>query len=206
MSRVPNDRYGSNSSLQPMSDLGHPRADSPDRPPTTGRNYLHPQQIISSQSRKLYADITPPTTERRSGDVYRGGASVYSEEFNFDQRVVERSQRRTEALDMRAAGKPYREIAKHFDVSVSTVHDWTVRALAELPWQSAEAVLKMELRRLDTLQASYWDKAVSGDLPSANWTVLKTWSIGGISDSIGLDGFGAKACGGRQAFSISMIG
>jgi hypothetical protein len=26
-----------------------------------------------------------------------------------------------------------------------------------------------------------------------SWTVLKTWSIGGISDSIGLDGFGAKA-------------
>src|SRR6516165_5168022 len=36
----------------------YPRADSPDRPPTTGRNYLQPQQIISSQSRKLHADIT----------------------------------------------------------------------------------------------------------------------------------------------------
>jgi hypothetical protein len=40
----------------------------------------------------------------------------------------------------------------------------------------------------------------------AIWTVLKTQSIGGISDSIGLDGFGAKACGGSQGFSISMIG
>jgi hypothetical protein len=40
----------------------------------------------------------------------------------------------------------------------------------------------------------------------AIWTVLKTWSIGSISDSIGLDGFGAKACGGSQGFSISMIG
>ncbi len=38
------------------------------------------------------------------------------------------------------------------------------------------------------------------------WTVLKTWSIGSISDSIGLDGFGAKACGASQGFSISMIG
>jgi hypothetical protein len=38
------------------------------------------------------------------------------------------------------------------------------------------------------------------------WTVLKTWSIGGISDSIGLNGFGAKACGDSQGFSISMIG
>jgi len=38
------------------------------------------------------------------------------------------------------------------------------------------------------------------------WTVLKTWQIGSFSDSIGLDGFGAKACGGSQGFSISMIG
>jgi hypothetical protein len=30
------------------------------------------------------------------------------------------------------------------------------------------------------------------------WTVLKIWSIGSISDSTGLDGFGAKACGGSQ--------
>jgi integrase len=35
---------------------------------------------------------------------------------------------------------------------------------------------------------------------------LKTWQIGSISDSIGLDGFGAKACGGSQGFSTSMIG
>ena len=40
----------------------------------------------------------------------------------------------------------------------------------------------------------------------ALWTVLKTWSIGSISDSIRLDGFGAKACGDSQGFSISMIG
>ena len=33
-----------------------------------------------------------------------------------------------------------------------------------------------------------------------SWTVLKTWSIGSISDSIGLDGFGAKACGGQPGF------
>jgi hypothetical protein len=47
---------------------------------------------------------------------------------------------------------------------------------------------------------------LESDWCSTIWTVLKTWSIGGISDSIGLDGFGAKACGGSQAFSISMIG
>src|SRR6516164_10325586 len=31
--------------------------------------------------------------------------------------------------------------------------------------------------------------------PTTRWTVLKTRSIGSISDSIRLDGFGAKACG-----------
>ena len=38
--------------------IPYPRADFPDRPLATGRNYLQPQQIISSQSRKLPADIT----------------------------------------------------------------------------------------------------------------------------------------------------
>jgi hypothetical protein len=32
-----------------MGQSAYPRADSPDRPPTTGRNYLQLQQIISSQ-------------------------------------------------------------------------------------------------------------------------------------------------------------
>src|SRR5262249_46059852 len=50
--------------------------------------------------------------------------------------------------------------------------------------------------------AWFGSRKSSGD----RWTVLKTWPIGRISDSIGLDGFGAKACGGSQGFSISMIG
>jgi Ca2+-binding RTX toxin-like protein len=33
-----------------------------------------------------------------------------------------------------------------------------------------------------------------------SWTVLKTWSIGSISDSIGLDGFGAKHAGAARVF------
>ena len=44
------------------------------------------------------------------------------------------------------------------------------------------------------------------DIGKNTWTVLKTWSIASISDSIRLDGFGAKACGDSQGFSISMIG
>jgi hypothetical protein len=84
---------------------------------------------------------------------------------------IDRAERRNQALDMRAAGKPFRVIADHFGVSLSTVHDWVVRALTDLPKQNAEAVLKMELRRLETLQASYWDKAVGGDLPAANFVL-----------------------------------
>jgi hypothetical protein len=41
------------------------------------------------------------------------------------------------------------------------------------------------------------------EVVQAKLAVLKTWSIGSISDSIGLDGFGAKTCGGSQGFSIS---
>ena len=33
-----------------------------------------------------------------------------------------------------------------------------------------------------------------------SWTVLKTWSIGSISDSIGLDGFRSKSMRGQPGF------
>jgi hypothetical protein len=44
------------------------------------------------------------------------------------------------------------------------------------------------------------------ELSLTSWTVLKTWQIGSFSDFIGLGVFGAKACGGSQGYSISMIG
>src|SRR5262249_29406895 len=44
------------------------------------------------------------------------------------------------------------------------------------------------------------------DAKPGSWTVLKTWSIGRFLIPSGLDGFGAKACGDSQGFSISMIG
>jgi hypothetical protein len=53
---------------------------------------------------------------------------------------------------------------------------------------------------------TFHDKGDSGQTVERSWTVLKTWSIGSISDSMGLDGFGAKACGGSRGFSISIIG
>ena len=34
----------------------------------------------------------------------------------------------------------------------------------------------------------------------------KNLQIGGVSDSIGLDGFGAQACGAKRGFSMSIIG
>ena len=61
--------------------------------------------------------------------------------------------------------------------------------------RTATAELRICERHLETLR-----------FRMSCWTVLKTWSIGSISDSIGLDGFGAKACGGSQGFSTSMIG
>jgi hypothetical protein len=38
------------------------------------------------------------------------------------------------------------------------------------------------------------------EVVQAKLAVLKTWSIGSISDSIGLDGFGAKAWGAARVF------
>ena len=64
--------------LLQSSGCAYPRSDSPDRPPTTGRNYLQPQQIISSQSRKLHADITelPQPLEVPAGPAPSHGFAI----------------------------------------------------------------------------------------------------------------------------------
>jgi hypothetical protein len=68
-------------------------------------------------------------------------------------------------------------------------------------------VVRISLGTFDADKAAIVEaKLMQSKATLESWTVLKTWSIGSISDSIGLDGFGAKACGGSQGFSTSMIG
>ena len=69
----------------------------------------------------------------------------------------------TEALRMRSSGLGYRAIARAQGVDISTAHRRVSRALGEIPRAVAEEYRLIELDRLDALQVSVWDKALSGD-------------------------------------------
>lgn len=69
------------------------------------------------------------------------------------------------ALDLRLTGMSYRAIAEALGVSDhSTIAQRVAIALKAIVKEPAEAVLKMELERLDVLQHGLWEKAREGDL------------------------------------------
>lgn len=64
------------------------------------------------------------------------------------------------ALDLRSAGKTYRDIAQILGISVSAAHNLVSRGMDRLIAkceEKAEMVRSMELDRLDKLQSAVWD-------------------------------------------------
>ena len=79
--------------------------------------------------------------------------------------AIKLRQRRSAALDYRLQGHSYHRIAKAMNCHPSTAHDYVVRAMKEIiPREKAEAVLEMELERLNTMQAGIYSSAVAGDV------------------------------------------
>lgn len=71
------------------------------------------------------------------------------------------------ALDLRSAGKTYRDIAQILGISVSAAHNLVSRGMDRLIAkceEKAEMVRSMELDRLDKLQSAVWDAATTGDI------------------------------------------
>lgn len=62
---------------------------------------------------------------------------------------VVNQERRDKALALRRSGATYAQIAKELDCSRSTANELFHQALAAIPKENAEAVLKLELERLD---------------------------------------------------------
>jgi hypothetical protein len=76
-------------------------------------------------------------------------------------------QRRATALDYRLQGHAYHRIAKALGCHPSTAHDYVVKALRDIiPREKAEAVLHLEMARLDAMQSAIFTNAASGDIPS----------------------------------------
>jgi hypothetical protein len=100
-------------------------------------------------------------TGNKRGAISRPNTSYTS------PRAIKQRQRQATALDYRLQGHAYHAIAKHMNCDPSTVHDLVVKALANMvPREKAEAVLHLELTRLDAMEAAVFRNAAEGDIPS----------------------------------------
>jgi hypothetical protein len=82
-------------------------------------------------------------------------------------------QRRAAALDYRLQGHPFWRIGRALNCHSSTAQSYVIRAMKDLlPVEKREAVLQMELQRLDMMQASIYRNAEDGDI-HAQEAVLK---------------------------------
>jgi hypothetical protein len=81
--------------------------------------------------------------------------------------AIKLQQRRAAALDYRLQGRAYYWIAKTLGCHPSTAHDYVVKALRDtIPREKAEAVLRLEMARLDAMQGAIFANAANGDIPS----------------------------------------
>jgi DNA-binding Lrp family transcriptional regulator len=69
-------------------------------------------------------------------------------------RTIETAERDAEAARLRSRSMSYRAIAKQLGVSVSTAHAMVDRALAEVVREAGEAVVALELEKLDRDEAA----------------------------------------------------
>jgi hypothetical protein len=86
---------------------------------------------------------------------------------------IHRRKRIAEALQYREQGYSFAEIAAQMRISASVAHNMVVEGMSLITAERAENVLKMELARLDSLEAAHFQNAVEyGDL-AATYAVLR---------------------------------
>jgi hypothetical protein len=96
---------------------------------------------------------------------------------NAPCRVVA-AQRRQQAVQLRAEGATYKQIASEVGISYQRAHQLVGQAMAEVRADTvadAAALRDRELAKLDALEAGIWTKAAAGDLRAIE-TVLKLMS------------------------------
>lgn len=76
---------------------------------------------------------------------------------------IESADLKAEAMGLRRAGIRVPVIAERLGVGESTVFTWIKDALQASYLEPAEDMVRMELERLDALQAALWPKATRGD-------------------------------------------
>lgn len=78
-------------------------------------------------------------------------------------RAIERAKRIDHALQMRIEGKGFRDIAKHFELSVGGAYNLVMDGIKDLYRDNAESVFDMEMERLDLAQAALIAGVRDGD-------------------------------------------
>lgn len=79
-----------------------------------------------------------------------------------------RRERAAEALNLREGGATYEQIGKALGISTKRAYDDVQDCLKEITREPSEAVLDMELRRLDSLWRTAYIQAKGGDLKAIN--------------------------------------
>ena len=93
-------------------------------------------------------------------------------ESKTSEHRITAKERAAEALNLRRAGADYRTIATRLGYkSVSGAYDAVAKALKEITREPAEAVLELELDRIDRLFLTYWPKATGGDVKALDRVV-----------------------------------
>ena len=86
-------------------------------------------------------------------------------------RRITLARKTNEALNLRAQGLTFREIARCQHTSTAVAHGRVTRALHALPVENARQVLALELQRLDAYLARYHADALLGDLHAAEFAL-----------------------------------
>lgn len=108
-------------------------------------------------------DVDDERQARRTGGPTGGPARGGDGGF---VRTIDQAELDAEAAQLRSRSMSYRAIAKQLDVSVSTAHEMVKRALAAVVREAGEAVVTLELEKLDRAEA-----AVLAVLEAKHYTV-----------------------------------
>lgn len=82
------------------------------------------------------------------------GASGQSQGTQFE-RTIEDAERDTQVARYKV-GRTYRQVAEHFNISVSAAHDAVQRAIATVPIAAGRDVIADELIKIDALEEAAW--------------------------------------------------
>lgn len=107
------------------------------------------------------------TTVRQAGQASNARGEPMTRKASTAPRSLVALQRQQRAIELRRAGRSYREIARQVGIGVASAHRLITAAIADvraIVQDDAAEIRALELSRLDGLLGALWPKARQGDL------------------------------------------